>query len=668
MLKNKKLTKKDLCDKWLTNKTINPETSRKIKENGDVYKKLEKLCSLNQKLNQKPKKDVKITQKDLCDKWLTNKTINPETSRKIKENGDVYKKLEKLCSVKSSSNSFKSAPLISSSSDSFKTAPLISSSSNSFKTAPLISSSSSSSSSNSFKTAPLISSSSNSFKTAPLISSSSFKSVENKVATKLKDKKDRLKHSGAIKALNERLKLEQEALKRYSDNPKKYIKMQLQIQKTINEIDKLTVYKIPILANINGSNRILRILQNNYIEFIKNLNKNRITWSRIINFYNEIINHNKKELQKTDVPKERTYLQERILTTTKIIQIYIRKMNYITKQIDVLSKIETETKNFVNKFSKNELLSTIEFNNEREIRFSNMMIRILENKTKQTTNPIKRNYNSALIFEYNNYIQYIEMIKHNINQIKFVIIKSTNVINSPPNIKKKKNSFELKLEQREISIKERAAIVEQQKIYVEQLSQYLSRFPRNNEIFNKYITYNALYNQALEERAANTVGITGRLFKTKETQREMNYKYEIANINSKAYYANMKLFKNLYEDKQKFIKNHYAKIMNQPSVAKMKETEQQLKITDGSLINSLYIIPSSFDEKESINEAKRISDLKKNEEKEKERLEKESIANTLLMKKARNDYKDARIRSREANQRLLSDLINKQRIRSREVN
>ena len=148
----------------------------------------------------------------------------------------------------------------------------------------------------------------------------------------------------------------------------------------------------------------------------------------------------------------------------------------------------------------------------------------------------------------------------------------------------------------------------------------------------------------------------------------MNYKYEIANINSKAYYANMKLFENLYEDKKKFIKNHYAKIMNQPSVAKMKETEQQLKITDGSLINSLYIIPSSFDEKESINEAKRISDLKKNEEKEKERLEKESIANTLLMKKARNDYKDARIRSREANQRLLSDLINKQRIRSREVN
>jgi DNA-binding transcriptional regulator YhcF (GntR family) len=94
MLKNKKLTKKELCDKWLINKTINPETSRKIKENGEVYKKLSKLCSLNQKL----------TKKELCDKWLINKTINPETSRKIKENGEVYKKLSKLCSVKSSSS------------------------------------------------------------------------------------------------------------------------------------------------------------------------------------------------------------------------------------------------------------------------------------------------------------------------------------------------------------------------------------------------------------------------------------------------------------------------------------------------------------------------------------------------------------------------------------
>ena len=90
MLKNKKLTQKEICDKWLLNKNINPETLRKIKENGEVYKKLEKKCSLNQK--EKPKKEI-------CDKWLANKTINPITLRKIKENGEIYKKLEKLCSL-----------------------------------------------------------------------------------------------------------------------------------------------------------------------------------------------------------------------------------------------------------------------------------------------------------------------------------------------------------------------------------------------------------------------------------------------------------------------------------------------------------------------------------------------------------------------------------------
>jgi hypothetical protein len=83
------LSKKDICDKWLKNKTINPETSRKIKENGPIYKKLQKKCSLNP-----------LNQKEICDKWLKNKTINPETSRKIKENGVVFKELQKKCKDK----------------------------------------------------------------------------------------------------------------------------------------------------------------------------------------------------------------------------------------------------------------------------------------------------------------------------------------------------------------------------------------------------------------------------------------------------------------------------------------------------------------------------------------------------------------------------------------
>jgi hypothetical protein len=227
---------------------------------------------------------------------------------------------------------------------------------------------------------------------------------------------------------------------------------------------------------------------------------------------------------------------------------------------------------------------------------------------------------------------------------------------------------ELKLQKANISAKEKEEVLQEQKVYASQLSQYLERFNGRNEIIMKINQYKGLYEAALKERADNTVGITGRFFKSKEAQIEMNYRYDIANINSKAYYANMKLFENLYNDKQKLIKNYYAKIMNQSSVAKMKETERLLKIKDGELIDNLYIIPSGFAPKESINEAKRINDLKKNEEKEKERQRKESIANALLMEKAKNEYKDARMKSREVNERLLSAEINKQGVIYDKVN
>ena len=91
------LTKKEICDKWLKDKTVNPQTLRKIKENGAVYKELQKKCSLNQK----SEKNVKLSKKEICDKWLKDKTVNPQTLRKIKENGAVYKELQKNCKVKS---------------------------------------------------------------------------------------------------------------------------------------------------------------------------------------------------------------------------------------------------------------------------------------------------------------------------------------------------------------------------------------------------------------------------------------------------------------------------------------------------------------------------------------------------------------------------------------
>jgi hypothetical protein len=65
-----------------------------------------------------PNKKVKLNDIDICNKWLINKNINPETSRKIKETGAIYKKLAKKClddkkiiasKLTSSNNSFKTA-------------------------------------------------------------------------------------------------------------------------------------------------------------------------------------------------------------------------------------------------------------------------------------------------------------------------------------------------------------------------------------------------------------------------------------------------------------------------------------------------------------------------------------------------------------------------------
>ena len=65
-----------------------------------------------------PNKKVKLNDIEICNQWLINKNINPETSRKIKETGAIYKKLAKKCldnkkiiipkSI-SSNNSFKTA-------------------------------------------------------------------------------------------------------------------------------------------------------------------------------------------------------------------------------------------------------------------------------------------------------------------------------------------------------------------------------------------------------------------------------------------------------------------------------------------------------------------------------------------------------------------------------
>lgn len=72
------------CQEWIDNKNINPETGRKIKKDGPVYKKLEKEC--RDQINSYE-----------CDKWRNNTLRNPKTGRLIKYKGPTFEKLAKKC-------------------------------------------------------------------------------------------------------------------------------------------------------------------------------------------------------------------------------------------------------------------------------------------------------------------------------------------------------------------------------------------------------------------------------------------------------------------------------------------------------------------------------------------------------------------------------------------
>ena len=87
---------KELCEKWLKRKTINPVTNRKIKKEGSIYKDYNKKCN--------SKKEKSVTYDDICQKWKYIKKhnkednlINPLTNKPIKFNGPKYTELNKLC-------------------------------------------------------------------------------------------------------------------------------------------------------------------------------------------------------------------------------------------------------------------------------------------------------------------------------------------------------------------------------------------------------------------------------------------------------------------------------------------------------------------------------------------------------------------------------------------
>jgi len=130
----------EICNKFLDDSTRNPRTNRKIKKNGPTYKKLMKECGkatdekkkrskpgrkqknpkkviIKPKKGRKQKNPKKIVKKSPpglkmkvpkkmldkikktndCNAWKKNPTKNPKTNRKIKMNGQTYKKIAKMC-------------------------------------------------------------------------------------------------------------------------------------------------------------------------------------------------------------------------------------------------------------------------------------------------------------------------------------------------------------------------------------------------------------------------------------------------------------------------------------------------------------------------------------------------------------------------------------------
>jgi len=111
---------RDICFKWLKNPLINPFTNMTIQEGKGVYKSLKNACIDLRIIDKKGKllkplqkvkeenEKTKLTKNPIrhlkrepteeeCEQWRKNKLRNPMTNIKIKENGELYKELEKIC-------------------------------------------------------------------------------------------------------------------------------------------------------------------------------------------------------------------------------------------------------------------------------------------------------------------------------------------------------------------------------------------------------------------------------------------------------------------------------------------------------------------------------------------------------------------------------------------
>jgi len=80
-----------MCDTWLQNKLVNPDTGRQIKLDGPTYKAWKAKCKDDQP-NDQPRGQPKG-----CNDWLQNKLVNPDTGRQIKLDGPTYRAWKAKC-------------------------------------------------------------------------------------------------------------------------------------------------------------------------------------------------------------------------------------------------------------------------------------------------------------------------------------------------------------------------------------------------------------------------------------------------------------------------------------------------------------------------------------------------------------------------------------------
>ena len=100
-MSNKKWTSTDelkrLCEIWLKDPLVNPQTGHNIDRNGPTFIFWKEKCK-ELGLRSRPLATKEITWRK-CQEWKSNPEINPDTGKKIKIGGRTYKWLEKQCKL-----------------------------------------------------------------------------------------------------------------------------------------------------------------------------------------------------------------------------------------------------------------------------------------------------------------------------------------------------------------------------------------------------------------------------------------------------------------------------------------------------------------------------------------------------------------------------------------